>query len=259
MTRILVTGASAGIGAAIARASARPGADLALWGRDALRLSSVAAECRAAGAEVGSRVFDLREAAAIAGVVVSTDESAPLDLAIFNAGVGGVAIGGDGLEDSGHALDVAIVDFAAAVAGATAAARRMAARRRGRIVLVGSVADRVPLPMAPSYSGAKAGLLAFSRSLRAALAPRGIGVTYVAPGFVKTAMSDDAPGPKPFMISPEEAARRILAAIAAGRAEVAFPLPYALLRAAFAALPRPLAEAAMRPLARRPRGQSDFS
>ncbi|MDE2017186.1 MAG: SDR family NAD(P)-dependent oxidoreductase [Hyphomicrobiales bacterium] len=244
MNRILITGASAGIGAALARAAAAPDVDFALWGRDTLRLSSVAGECRARGASAGSRVMDLRDAGAVAAAIVATDEAAPIDLAVFNAGIGGVSLGRDGLEDAAHALDVATVDFVAVVAGATAVARRMAARGRGRIVVVGSVADRLPLPMAPSYAGAKAGLLAFSRSLRGALARRGVGITYVAPGFVKTAMSDSAPGPKPFMLTSDDAARRILAAARAGRAELAFPLPYAILRSLAGFAPRAAAERA---------------
>jgi NADP-dependent 3-hydroxy acid dehydrogenase YdfG len=83
---ILITGASSGIGAALARAYARAGVTLLLWGRDEARLNETASQCRALGAAVTTQIFDLRD---VAGFARLLDAAPPMDLAIFNAGLGG--------------------------------------------------------------------------------------------------------------------------------------------------------------------------
>jgi short-subunit dehydrogenase len=88
---ILITGASSGIGAALARVEARPGVTLLLWGRNAARLEEVAKECRAQGAEARAEIFDLSDSAGFAPRLAAADAATPIDLAIFNAGLGGTA------------------------------------------------------------------------------------------------------------------------------------------------------------------------
>jgi NADP-dependent 3-hydroxy acid dehydrogenase YdfG len=85
---ILITGASSGIGAALARHYAAPGVRLVLQGRDAARLETVAADCRAAGAEVANAIFDVTDRAAAAAAIGQADAARPLDLVIANAGIG---------------------------------------------------------------------------------------------------------------------------------------------------------------------------
>ena len=86
---ILITGASSGIGAALARSYARAGVALLLWGRDQARLDEVAGQCRALGGAVTTQIFDLRDAAGFAARLAAGDAATPIDLAIFNAGLGG--------------------------------------------------------------------------------------------------------------------------------------------------------------------------
>src|ERR1700733_3708156 len=94
---ILITGASSGIGAALARHYAAPGIRLVLQGRDAGRLESVAADCRAKGATVEAALFDVTDRAAAAAAIAAVDASHPLDLVIANAGIGsGTGDGQDG-------------------------------------------------------------------------------------------------------------------------------------------------------------------
>jgi len=211
---------------------------LTLWGRDPARLDAVAAQCRALGASVDTRVLDLTDAAAVAPAIDADDARRPVDVAIFNAGLGGARPRGAAAEDPARALAVALVNFASVAAGANAVAARMAARGAGRIVVVSSVADSIPLPMAPTYAGSKAGLKMFAHSLRASLRRHGVGVTLVAPGFVETPMSRSVNAPKPFLVSAEAAAGIIAGHVARGAAEIAFPWPYALGRALFPRLPR---------------------
>src|ERR1700755_1124227 len=91
---ILITGASSGIGAALARTEARPGVTLLLWGRNAARLEEIVGECRARGAEAKSEIFDLSDSAGFASRLAAADAAAPIGLAIFNAGLGGTPPGG---------------------------------------------------------------------------------------------------------------------------------------------------------------------
>ncbi|MEI9981957.1 MAG: SDR family NAD(P)-dependent oxidoreductase [Aliidongia sp.] len=85
---ILITGASSGIGAALARYYATPGVRLVLQGRDSARLETVAADCRAKGASVEAALFDVTDRAAVSAAIAAVDASHPLDLVIANAGIG---------------------------------------------------------------------------------------------------------------------------------------------------------------------------
>jgi short-subunit dehydrogenase len=131
-TTILVTGASSGIGAALAKAYASPGAHLILWGRNAQRLDQSARDCRALGAAVQTLQFDLRDAGAIAGHIETYDDATPIDIAILNAGLGGTASAKDAAESADRAFEVATVNFTAQVVGANAVAACMAKRGRGK-------------------------------------------------------------------------------------------------------------------------------
>ena len=209
-------------------------------------MEAVAARCRALGASAETRVLDLTDAAGVAPALLADDARLAIDVAIFNAGMGGSKRRGVAAEDPARSLSVALVNFASVVAGANAVAARMAARASGKIVIVSSVADSIPLPMAPTYAGAKAGLKMFATSLRISLRRHGIGVTLVAPGFVETPMSGSLKAPRPFLVSAEMAAKIITEGVARGKADIAFPWPYALARALFPRLPRFLQEALMR-------------
>src|SRR5258707_96589 len=130
---ILITGASSGIGAALARVFARDGAALLLWGRDAVRLDEVAAQCRALGATATVQIFDLRDAAGFAVRLAAADTAMPIDLAIFNAGLGGSAPNGPPAEAPDTAQAIAEINFVAPVEGAQVMADAMARRGAGQI------------------------------------------------------------------------------------------------------------------------------
>jgi short-subunit dehydrogenase len=101
----------------------------------------------------------------------------------------------------------------------------MRERRRGRIVFLSSIAALAPLPDAAAYSASKAALLAYGLAMRERLRDDGIRVNVVCPGFVTTPMAADYLGWKPFEISPEDAAQRIVRGLARDRAVIAFPWP----------------------------------
>lgn len=237
---ILITGASSGIGAALARSYARSGAMLLLWGRDQARLDEVAGQCRALGGAATTQIFDLRDAAGFAARLLAADAAMPIDLAIFNAGLGGTAADDVPAEVPETVQAIAEVNFVAPVVGANAIADAMARRSVGHIVLVGSIVESYPLPMAPTYAATKAGLRLFAESLGMRLAKHGVTVTLVSPGFIDTPMSRQVIEPKPFMITADAAAAVIVRGLAAGKRVIVVPWQFAVMRALSDLLPRAL-------------------
>ncbi len=235
---ILITGASGGIGAALARAYAGAGVTLLLWGRDQARLEDAAGQCRARGASVTIQSFDLRDAAGFADRLAAADAATPIDLAIFNAGLGGSAPDDAYGEAPQTAQAVAEVNFVAPIVGANVMAEAMARRGAGQIVLVGSIAESYPLPMAPTYAATKAGLRMFAELLAMRLTRRGVTVTLVSPGFIDTPMSRKVTEPKPFLMTADAAARVIARGIAAGARVIVVPWQFAVMRAFTNLLPR---------------------
>jgi short-subunit dehydrogenase len=237
---ILITGASSGIGAALARAHARSGVTLLLWGRDEARLNESAAQCRARGAATFIQSFNLRDAAGFAARLAAADAATPIDLAIFNAGLGGTIPQGAFAEAPQIAQAIAEVNFVAPIAGASAIADAMARRGAGHIVLVGSISESFPLPMAPTYAATKAGLKMFAEALGIRMARYGVAVSLVSPGFIDTPMSQKVTEPKPFLMSADAAATVIARKIAAGARTIVVPWQFRVVRGITGFLPRAL-------------------
>ena len=235
---ILITGASGGIGSALARVYARAGVTLLLWGRDGARLEDTAAACRAKGAVCQTESFDLRDADVLIQRLAAADAATPIDIAIFNAGLGGTAPDGAAAETPQASRAVAEVNFVAPVTAANAIAEAMARRRRGQIVLIGSIAESFPLPMAPTYAATKAGLRMFAEALGIRLARHGVAVTLVSPGFIDTAMSRQVSEPKPFLMSADKAATIIVRGIEHRARTIVLPWQFGVIRAVTALLPR---------------------
>lgn len=222
---ILITGATGAIGSALASDYAAPGRTLVLQGREPPVLKELARRCEARGASVQIRAVDLRSRADLQAWVDELALQPAPDLAVLNAGATS-SIGergeGEAWESIAAVLDV---NLKAAIALTEALLPAMRRRGRGQIALISSLSAYFGLPVTPAYCASKAGLKAYGEALRGWLAAEGIAVNVVMPGFVDSAMSRRFPGPKPFMLSPEEAARRIRRGLAGNRARIAFPWP----------------------------------
>lgn len=253
--RILVLGASGGLGGALARHYARPGASLLLWGRNEGRLQAVARACEDAGASVEIRSQDLADLPAAIAALAEDDARQPIGLALFAAGLGDIRAAGDRVEDAALVARLAAVNFTAPAVLAAALADRMTARRSGRIVMVGSAAAFHALPFAAAYAGTKAGLARFADALRLAVREHGVTVTLVSPGFIDTAAGRQVPGPRPVLLQPEDAAARIARAAERGVAHAIMPWPFAALRLFDRLLPRPLRDRLLLSLAPPPSGR----
>jgi short-subunit dehydrogenase len=232
---ILITGASSGIGAALALRYAKPEMRLALGGRDRARLEAVAAACREHGAAAASEVIDVTDQAAMRTWVLAADGDSPLDLVVANAGISSHA--GAEVESEARARAVFAVNLEGVLNTAYPALERMAARGRGQIALMSSLAGYRGFPDAPAYSASKAAVKALAEAWRGALGPQGIRVSAICPGFIETPMTARNKFRMPFLMTAERAADVIASGLDRDRARIAFPWPMALGSWLVAALP----------------------
>jgi len=222
LRRILITGATSAIGAALADTYAQKGVTLYLHGRNEAKLAGTAERCRAKGAEVRTQCQDVRD---FAGLQRWAGMLGALDLVIVNAGMN-THIGPAGEPEPWDAVEALLdVNLKAAMAIAQAVAPAMRARGSGQIAFVSSLAAYFGLPVTPAYCASKAGLKAYGEALRGWLGPEGIRVNVVMPGYVTSPMCDDMPGPKPFLWSPERAAKVIRRGLERDKARISFPFP----------------------------------
>lgn len=246
MRHVVISGASRGLGAALARRWAAPGVRLGLLGRDAAALAETAAACEALGASVARAVLDVRDAPALAMLLLGWDEVQPIGLLVANAGITGGTTPEGGLEGPESTSRVLAINLQGAVNLIEPMLPRFLARREGHVVLIASVAAFRGLPDSPAYCASKAGLWAYGESLRPYLGPRGVKLTNVAPGFFESAMSARFSGTHPFKLSGEAAAERIANAVAAGRGRCIFPRRLGWTLRLLELLPAPLADRAAR-------------
>ncbi len=243
-----ITGASSGIGAALAVELAQRGWKVAATARGADGLAKVAARARAiapipadvtdrdsmqaAAARIRTEIGPIGLLVANAGVYLATDARAP-DASVyrrtFDVNLMGVA----------HALEAVLPDMVAA--------------RAGHVHIVSSATGFGGMPTASAYGASKAALINMAQCLKIELDRCNVGVSLATPGFVETPAQDDNAFPKPFMITPETAARRIADAVARGGFETTFPRRFTWILKALYALPKPL----FLPLVRKQTGWSD--
>lgn len=215
----LITGASSGIGAALAEALAAPGVTLHLGGRDQARLDAVAARCRAAGATAHPHLADVTDAAAMAEWIGA---AIPLDLVVANAGISaGTGLGGRETPEQARAIFA--TNLGGAINTVEPALEAMAARGGGTIAVVASIAGFLPTPNAPAYGASKAAADSWTVATAEAARARGVRLVSVCPGFIATPMTAANPYRMPGLMSAERAARIILRGLAGTSSRVVFP------------------------------------
>jgi len=221
---IVITGASSGIGEALALDYAQPGVALALSGRDAGRLKAVAEACRAKGATVDDAAIDVTDCAALAAWLTRFDEVHPVELLVANAGIS-IDNGNSSLDDFSRLRQTMAVNVDGLFNTVEPLVGRMMQRRRGQIAVVSSLAGFFGLPHAASYNASKAAVRVWGESIRYVLQRHGVGVSVICPGFVSTRINANAPFKMPFLMTAPRAATIIRRGLAANKARIAFPIP----------------------------------
>ncbi|MEW5789029.1 MAG: SDR family oxidoreductase [Pseudomonadota bacterium] len=238
--RILLTGASGGLGQALARALAEAGADLFLLGRDAERLAALVQDLAGTGARLHCLAVDLNQP----GTVEQVAEAARLfgiNVLVNNAGINAFGLYAE--QDWRQAEAVLATNLLVPMALVRALLPWLSRQPAAAILNVGSTFGSLPFPGFAAYSAAKAGLRGFSQALRRELADSRVEVVYVAPRAIRTPLNSAAVNALNRELgskedSPALAARRIVAALAAGRAETHLGFPEALFARLNGALPR---------------------
>jgi len=237
LANIVITGASAGLGKALALGYAAPDNALCLIARRREGLEAVAADCRARGATVVIAPLDVTERPAVDRALDAFEAHHPLDLVIANAG----AFTGHGPDGAMETMDdltwMVRTNLEGAAFTVNAAVRHMRPRKRGHVVITSSLAAMQPLADAPAYSASKAGIAAYGEALQEYLIPDNITVSLVLPGHVRTAQTDVQVGALHMIIDADVAAAVIRRGIERRRAKITFPLPLVMLIKAGRMLP----------------------
>ncbi|MGF6853570.1 SDR family NAD(P)-dependent oxidoreductase [Paraburkholderia sp. CI3] len=250
---IVITGASAGLGRALALAYSAPGVVLGLIGRDAERLEASAQACRAKGATVQTGQIDVRNAQAMQTWLHRFDDAQPIDLLIANAGAASTLASAQDWEELERTAAIVDTNFYGAMHAVLPVVTRMRPRGKGQIALISSLAALRGMAISPAYCASKSAIKAYGDSVRPILSRDGIRISIVLPGFVKTAMSDVFPGDKPFLWSADKAAQHVQRKLKNGRAEIAFPSLLAFGMRLLPLLPAVLADAILGGLSYLPR------
>jgi NADP-dependent 3-hydroxy acid dehydrogenase YdfG len=238
LSGIVITGASSGIGQALAELYAAPGVLLALTGRDANRLQAAAETCRRRGATVIAETVPATDRAAMQAFIAEVAAQARLDLVIANAGVSGGFR--DWSEFDDYVRSITSVNIDGVLNTVNPAVPIMVRQRGGQIAIVASIAGLLAMPGAVPYSATKHFARAYAEELRGRLAPEGVRVSAICPGFVTTRMTARNRFPMPFLMDEQRAARIIRDGLARDRGRIAFPWPMLAMVRLLGLLPYPL-------------------
>lgn len=222
---ILITGASSGIGRALALAYAARDVHLTLTGRDLTRLDAVAKACELKGAAVRSATIDVTDKAFMAEWLVTVDRMTPIDLAVANAGISGGSAGLDGAESDQQVRRIFAVNLDGVLNTIGPLLPRMAERGHGQLALMSSLASFKAFPGAPAYCAAKAAVRFYGEALRGVMKPAGVEITVICPGHVRSPMTEVNDFRMPFLMDTDKAARLIMRRLAKGHGRIAFPFP----------------------------------
>jgi len=240
MKHILITGASSGIGEALALEYAAPDTLLSLCARNHARLEDVSHRCREKGADVNAQVLDVMERAAMTRWLLSCDQDQPLDLVIANAGISGGSSGNGDWEEATR--DVFAVNLAGTLNTILPLIPVMRARGRGQIALMSSLAGFRGLASSPAYSASKVAVKAYGEALRMRYRDDGLKVNVICPGFVKSRITQQNNFKMPLLMNAPRAATYIRKGLHKNKATIAFPWPMAFATRLFASLPLGLVE-----------------
>ncbi len=252
---VFITGASSGIGAALARRYAGTGANVGLFARRRCELDVIAASLPDPG-RIATFAGDVRDAPALAAAVAAfVGRFGAPDIVVANAGVSHGTLT-ELAEDAAVFRAILETNVLGIVHTFQPCIAPMRAARRGVLVGIASVAGFRGLPGAGAYSASKAAAITYLESLRVELAGTGVSVVTICPGYVATPMTARNPYRMPFLVDADAGARLIARAIERRRRFYVFPWPMAVVGAVLRGLPRPLYDRFFRRAPRKPRKEA---
>jgi short-subunit dehydrogenase len=248
--KVFLTGASSGIGEALARLYAARGATLGLVARRAVALEHLQSTL---SATVEVFACDVRDAAAMraAGAQFTAHHGTP-DLVIGNAGVsyGNITTNPDDIEVFREILDVNVAGLVNTFHPFAADMRK---RGSGALAGIASVAGFRGLPGATAYSASKAAAISYLEGLRVEMRPRGVRVVTICPGFIATPMTANNPYPMPFIIEADDAARRIVRVLDSSKSFAVIPWQMAIVGRLLKLVPNAMFDRMMQGRGHKPR------
>ena len=225
---IIITGASNGLGMALANKYAGQDVCLGLVGRNQDRLYSIANECENKGADVKTLVLDIRERGTLTRWIEEFDRSHPVDLIIANAGVHISPKNGEYIESQDDIDEIFDVNINGVIHLVNPVLQRMAARERGSVAIISSLSGYRGIPSFPAYSASKAAIKFYYEAVRALYRRKGVYISIVCPSYVDTDMTANMKV-HPLMITGlDKAVDTIYRGIKHRRRLVAFPWYHAL-------------------------------
>ncbi len=245
---IFITGASSGLGKALALNYAQKGITLHLCGRNKERLLQVAGTCTEKGATVYTYLFDTTDADKSQKAIQKADQTKPLDLVIANAGISGGVLGTPETDES--IRQIMQTNIFGCLNTVLPALQCMRKRRKGQVALIASLAGYRGMASCPAYSASKAAVKAFGEALYGQQKRKGIHVITICPGFIETPLTDKNQFYMPFLMKADKAAQIIKRRLEKGSVFIAFPrimafgawfgsiLPGWIARPIFASLPK---------------------
>lgn len=223
---IIITGASSGIGAALAETYAQKGVFLALSGRNPDRLKQIAERCKAKGAEVETALVDVTNQQGMNEWIGDLCADQDIDLIIANAGISGGTSGkldGEPVAQARQIFDVNVTGVFNTVESALKIFTQ--SDKVKQIAIVSSLAGFRGWPSAPAYTASKGAVRLYGEALRGALKETNVRVNVICPGFVESRMTDKNEFPMPFKIKAKKAAKIIVKGLEKNKGRIAFPLP----------------------------------
>ncbi len=234
---ILITGATSGLGWALAEIYAQEGNILFLTGRNSKRLNQITQICQSKQAKIISKIIDIKDSEAVKNWVDQIGKEFGLDLVIANAGISAGTSSGSESENQIKEIFSTNIDGVLNTINPAITAMlpldldscrgKIIGNRkyRGQIAIISSLAGFRGLPSSPAYSASKSCVRVYGEALRGSLAPLGIAVNVVCPGYIKTPMTAINDFPMPFLIDVKKAAQIIKKSLAKNKSRIAFPFP----------------------------------
>lgn len=225
---ILITGATSGLGSALAEVYAEAGNILFLTGRNQEKLNHITKICQDKQAQVISKTIDIKDGKTVKDWINQIGQEFHLDLVIANAGISAGTSSGSESENQIKEIFSTNIDGVLNTINPAIGVmekQKIKIKYKGQIAIISSLAGFRGLPSSPAYSASKACVRVYGEALRGSLVSLGIAVNVVCPGYIKTPMTDVNDFPMPFLMSAREAAEIIKKSLAQNKSRIAFPFP----------------------------------